>query len=170
MLFNFVRFLVREIRKSQATLPEKAPEVNPPVAEAPEVNLPEVKVPVLELVKPIRKAAPKVKQVNFKSLKGVDVHTATAFQEYHEKNPHIYEAFLGIALELLEAGHEKYSAKGIMEVVRWQNAKKGETVKVNNDYTSFYARVVADNHPKLSKFFEFRQVTGLNRAKRVKIG
>jgi len=97
---------------------------------------------------------------------GVDDKTYSAFLTYHRNNPHIWQSFEKFALEMLNTGRKRYSAKTIMERVRWDfdSSNPEAEYKINNDFTSYYARAFARKWPQFREFFEFREVKGLKRA------
>lgn len=46
------------------------------------------------------------------------------FEQYHNENPHIWEAFVRFAKEAKQRGFKKYSANGIFELIRWEMKAK----------------------------------------------
>ncbi len=86
------------------------------------------------------------------------------FQIYHEQNPNVYEAFKKYAFAAINGGRKKYSAKSILERVRWHlnfEIVGDETYKNNNNYTSRYARLFIQDYPEHKDFFEFREIKTL---------
>lgn len=81
------------------------------------------------------------------------------FQRYHMDNPHVYELFLKFAKTVKQKGFVKYSSKSIMERLRWHLnfETTGDTFKLNNNYTAYYARMVIENNPEFEGFFELRE-------------
>ena len=81
------------------------------------------------------------------------------FQEYHEQNPTVYPRFLKIAIETHSKGFKRYSAKAILEVVRYFTsvAENGGKFKINNNVTPMFARQAVKDLPSLDGFFEFRR-------------
>ena len=81
------------------------------------------------------------------------------FQQYHEQNPNVYPQFLKIALEMKSKGFKRYSAKAILEVVRYFTsvAENGGKFKVNNNTTPMLARQAMKDRPELNGFFELRR-------------
>ena len=59
-------------------------------------------------------------------------------------------------------GVTQYGIGGLFEVLRWQ--RRMETVdpasdyKLNNNYRSFYARLLMEREPELRDFFELRSL------------
>lgn len=81
------------------------------------------------------------------------------FCTYHVHNPQIYEAFKTKAHETIDKGFKHYSAKGIFEIIRWHTgvASNGDCFKVNNNYSSFFARLFEIEYPKYKGFFRNRK-------------
>ena len=83
------------------------------------------------------------------------------FQQFHEANPHVMRAFVRLAVETKKQGHASYGAKALFEVLRWKYALETKDVdgfKLNNNYTSRYARLAMDEQPFLEDFFNTRQL------------
>ena len=83
------------------------------------------------------------------------------FENYHNKNPKIYELFKRFAYEALMSGHHHFGAKAIMERVRWEVSVStaGDPFKINNNYTSRYARKLISDKPEFDGFFRTRQLS-----------
>ena len=84
------------------------------------------------------------------------------FWEFHAKHPEVYDKFEKIARQVRNAGRTHYSAKIIIERVRHETnagAKGSREFKINNSYTSRYARHLVEEHPEFKGFFEFRELT-----------
>jgi len=83
------------------------------------------------------------------------------FREYHVKNPQVYQFFERFALVALNSGMQTFGAKAIMERVRWEVSlmtKDHTTFKINNYYTSRYARLLVEQRPEFAGFFEMRRL------------
>lgn len=83
------------------------------------------------------------------------------FRRFHAENPHVYEQLRDLALQLRRAGHERCGVKMLFEVLRWQrmlSTTDPEGWKLNNSYTSRYARLLEDQEPELADFFELRRL------------
>lgn len=80
------------------------------------------------------------------------------FCAYHEANPHIYIEFADMTRRTINRGFKHYSAKGIFELMRWHTGVSADRdcFKINNNYTSFYARLFEENHPQHKGFFRKR--------------
>jgi hypothetical protein len=82
------------------------------------------------------------------------------FNEWHQANPHIYRHFKQLATQMRAAGRERYSARTIMEVMRWHYDLKtvGDVFEINDNFTPIYVRLLIHYHPEFSGFFELRVV------------
>lgn len=91
----------------------------------------------------------------------VPADTYAEFKLYHTKHPEIWKAFQKYALEATEH-RMHYSAKSIMERVRWdcEIVRRGE-FKISNSFTAYYARAFARKYPMHRKFFELKKIRGL---------
>lgn len=79
------------------------------------------------------------------------------FQTYHYDNIHVYELFKKFSLEV-KSVQPFYGAKAIMERIRWEMdmSTVGDRFKINNNYTSFYARLLASESSEFEHFFKTR--------------
>ena len=84
-------------------------------------------------------------------------------EAFHKKHPEVWGLFVRFTEELIAAGHKHYSAKGIFERIRWEQdvvhlsfAKK-QQFKLNNNYSSFYARRFMKMFPDQDGFFRTRK-------------
>lgn len=93
---------------------------------------------------------------------GIDRATVDAFRTYHQTHPEIFQLFAKYAYEMRKTGRKKYSAKTIMERIRWHCdvQERGQEFKINNSYTAMYARLLVHKIPEFSGFFEFRECSG----------
>jgi len=80
------------------------------------------------------------------------------FERFHAANPHVFESIYQMTTQLHGRGLSRGSMKMIFERLRWLYAIQtmGETFRLNNNYTSYYARVVHAYDPSLEGFFEVR--------------
>ncbi|MEM1055157.1 MAG: hypothetical protein AAGI52_06495 [Bacteroidota bacterium] len=83
------------------------------------------------------------------------------FLAFHETNPHVYRELVGMARRLKGEGHRQYSIKGLYEALRfkWSLQTRGEPVKLNNNHTSRYARLIMAMEPDLKGFFATREMS-----------
>jgi len=85
------------------------------------------------------------------------------FFEYHRANPNVYRLLKRFALQAKQTGHQKYSIDAIMHRVRWHlniETKDPDGFKINNNYSSRYARLIMKNEPSLKDFFFIRKMRG----------
>ena len=87
------------------------------------------------------------------------------FRKFDSENPQVYEAFQGIASQLLARGRKQHGARAILERVRWDFslATTGDEFKINNNYVAFYARKLIAQDSRFVNFFALR-VQGVKRA------
>lgn len=84
--------------------------------------------------------------------------TKEEMQQYHDDNPHIYEAFERFTFEVINAGRKYYSARTIVERMRWhsQIEAKNDTFKLNDHQVPFYSRLFEEKNPQHKGFFHKR--------------
>lgn len=87
------------------------------------------------------------------------------FKAFHHDNPHVYREFVLLACQMRDTGRKRYSARTIMEVMRWHYdlKTKGSVFEVNDNFTPIYVRLLIHNHPEFDGFFELREVRSLGR-------
>jgi hypothetical protein len=84
-----------------------------------------------------------------------------AFREFDEANPHVWDRFKQLALQLITSGKDRYSAKTIICVIRFEHDLKtvsSDQFKINDIHHSRYARKFASEYPEYEGFFELRQL------------
>lgn len=69
-------------------------------------------------------------------------------------HPERYHAFKLAAVEVLESGKTRYSAKGIAEIVRQHRRNNGKPITINNNSVPFMARELADTDSRFANFFK----------------
>lgn len=82
------------------------------------------------------------------------------FEAFHEANPEVYRAFKVKALRLIHAGVRRYSAKAIVEVIRYDRVIKAhdpDGFRINNNHSSGFARLFARDYPQHRHFFSYRR-------------
>ena len=82
------------------------------------------------------------------------------FRQWHSENPQIYQQFKKLAYEMLSTGRKRYSARTIIEVMRWHYDlnTRGDTFEINDNFTPIYVRLLIYHHPEFNDFFELRTV------------
>lgn len=88
------------------------------------------------------------------------IHDDRGFWDYHRDNPEIYERFKATMYELLNIGHRRLSADGVLHFVRISAMKRGlhEQYKINNNYSAGYARLFIKDHPQYDDAIQLRQL------------
>lgn len=78
--------------------------------------------------------------------------------EFLTENPHVFALFERFALEAIAAG-ARLGSKAIVERMRWETAvvTRGDTFKLNNNWTAALAREFVERHPEHDGFFELRR-------------
>lgn len=89
---------------------------------------------------------------------GDDLFSISADQGVEEIPEDVRRQFELVTLEVIESGRRRYSAKAIMERIRWhREIEKGEReFRVNNNWTAKLARWFMRRHPDHEGFFECR--------------
>ena len=87
-----------------------------------------------------------------------------AFWNFHTNHPEVYEGLVRLAYQAINAGRERIGIKMLFEVLRWEWIITGlpdasEEFKLNNNYTSRYARLIMESEPLLAGVFEIRRLT-----------
>lgn len=83
------------------------------------------------------------------------------FEEFDAAHPDVYVLFRRFALELIAVGRRRIGAKLLIERIRWHyvtsSAGSGE-FKINNVFSSRYARKLIAERPEFADVFEVRQL------------
>lgn len=103
-----------------------------------------------------------------KHLDQLDPITRECFRIWIKQNMAVWHAFKAKAMQMKMTGRKKYSAKTIVEIIRWDFDlnNPGDEFKINNDFAAYLARALVDKFPEFEGFFEFRTIEGLRRAKK----
>lgn len=83
------------------------------------------------------------------------------FWAFHGANPHVYTRLVELARAWRQRrGERKLGIGMLFEVLRWQVAMQttGDDFKLNNNYRSYYARLIMDRERDLAGVFETRQL------------
>ena len=96
--------------------------------------------------------------MNYKELKGYTIREG--FEKFHKENPHVFEQFEKQALDAINKGREKISAKLIINWIRWNEYLRSsdQNFKINDAYQSYYARHFIKVHPEYDSCFYFRKL------------
>lgn len=84
----------------------------------------------------------------------------SAFLAFHAENPDVWTLFERFALGAIEAGRDHYSAKAVVERIRWhvEIETRGDEMKINNNFTAHFARMFHLAHPNHDGFFRNRKL------------
>lgn len=82
------------------------------------------------------------------------------FLRFHEENPHVYDLLRRFSLQARRRGRTRFSIDAIYHRARWhtQIETTDPDWKLNDHYTSRYARKLMDEEPELEGFFELRDL------------
>ena len=85
-----------------------------------------------------------------------------AFLRFHRENPHVYDELVKLAFRAKYRGVKKVGIGMLFEVLRWGHALRtgGDDFRLNNNYRSYYARLIMSREPMLLGFFELRKLHG----------
>ena len=85
-----------------------------------------------------------------------------AFETFHALNPWVYEHLATYARELKARGREHVGIKMLFEVLRWSffmsTDDPNSTFKLNNNYSSRYARLIMSQEKDLDGIFRAREL------------
>ena len=86
-----------------------------------------------------------------------------AFERYHRENPHVYDALVRLARQAKARGHRRFGIELLFAVLRWERMMVAvdpsqESYKLNDHYTSRYARLIMEREPDLEGLFETRRL------------
>ena len=85
------------------------------------------------------------------------------FQEFAAAHPDVERHLVDVCRRWRNRGGGEWSIKAAWEIIRWEHLFKGlpdpaETYKLNNSYTSRYARRIMRRCPELAGLFELREL------------
>ncbi len=86
-----------------------------------------------------------------------------AFFEFHRRNPGVYTLFREFTVQMKKVGRKTYSCHSILHRVRWETAIQTDSddgLKINNNFSAYYSRLLMDNEKNLKGFFRTRKVLG----------
>lgn len=83
--------------------------------------------------------------------------------KFISENPHIWKKFRMLAVKIKARGYERWGAKSLWEVLRWEMALETNAQvpgpKLNNNYVSRFARKLMEEED-FEGFFELRRLHG----------
>ena len=90
----------------------------------------------------------------------------SAFARFHSANPVVWQLFERFSLDLIANGRQHYSSDAVFARIRWHvdTETKGEgDLKLNNNFSAYYARLFHVAHPQHDGFFRNRKRTSEDR-------
>ena len=83
------------------------------------------------------------------------------FERFHKDNPHILSAIVELGRKAKRMGHLQYGMHALMQIVRWeiQTTTNDPHFKINNNFSSRYARLIVEKYPEFEGFFQMRELT-----------
>jgi len=89
------------------------------------------------------------------------------FVQFHKANPDFWHLFCRFADSMRQV-KSHYAVASIFERVRWERdmtttTTDDDSLKLNNDYRAYYARMYLATHLSAEKFFELRKRTSEDR-------
>lgn len=96
--------------------------------------------------------------MNYAELNGKTIREG--FYEFHKTNPHVYHAFEEQALQAINRGRAKISAKLIINWIRWNEFLKtsDQNFRINDAYQAYYAREFIRRNPDHADVFNLRKL------------
>jgi hypothetical protein len=83
------------------------------------------------------------------------------FEEFHTKNPHVYDMVVKLAREVKNKGHNRIAIELLWNQLRWQHLMTNDPntpFKLNQNYKSRYARLIMAQESDLEGVFEIRRL------------
>lgn len=83
------------------------------------------------------------------------------FERFDRENPHVWLHFERFTLLAIEAGRSHYSADAVCHRIRWHlniETQSADGFKINDHFTSRYARKFEQAHPEHAGFFRNREL------------
>jgi len=80
-----------------------------------------------------------------------------AVQQFHRQHPQVWDLFCEFTFDRIRRNFTHYSAKAVMERIRWETDQSGDSDwKINNNFASFYGRRFMRLYPEHDGFFRTR--------------
>ena len=86
------------------------------------------------------------------------------FADFHAAHPWVLEALEDLTARWIEAGGGRIGVKALFEQLRWSqpNISNDRPFRLNNDFTSRYARLLCSRHPEWAGVFQLRTLRTTN--------
>lgn len=85
-------------------------------------------------------------------------YASSQFENFHRRNPAVYDLFKKFTFDLLDAGRKHYGSQSVIERIRWHTdvTTTDTAFKINNNHSPFYSRLFAKDFPQHKDFFRMR--------------
>lgn len=84
------------------------------------------------------------------------------FQVFHGENPHVYTELVTLARQIHARGYRRIGIELLFAVLRWRSMMATTAdeygFKLNDHFTSRYARLIMAANPDLAGFFATREI------------
>jgi hypothetical protein len=83
------------------------------------------------------------------------------FLAFHRENGHVFDTLERLCSDAQRKGAKRLGIKALFERVRWETALETTDprgLKVNNSFTAYYARLLAEFRPDLGPLFAMREL------------
>lgn len=83
------------------------------------------------------------------------------FEDFHAANPQVYAGLVRLARQAVDRGHQRIGIELLFAVLRWEHmmtTTRESGFKLNDHFTSRYARLIMEREPDLEGFFETRKL------------
>ncbi|MEU5093708.1 hypothetical protein [Streptomyces sp. NPDC020996] len=82
------------------------------------------------------------------------------FEDFHAAHPWVLEALEDLTMRWIEAGGGRIGVKALFEQLRWSrpSISNDRPFRLNNDFTSRYARLLRARHPEWAGVFQLRSL------------
>ena len=83
------------------------------------------------------------------------------FDRFHSENPHVLNILVHLGHKAMERGKRHYGMHALMQIARWEieMTTTDRDFKINNNYSSRYARLIVEQYPEFEGFFQMRELT-----------
>lgn len=80
------------------------------------------------------------------------------YRRWLNGNPQVFILFEKLANQIRDAGHEKYSAWTLVQIMRWHSdLERTDQYKISNNYIACLARDLIDKDASFEGFFTLRE-------------
>lgn len=86
------------------------------------------------------------------------------FEDFHAVHPWVLEALEDLTARWIEAGGGRIGVKALFEQLRWSqpDISNDRPFRLNNNFTSRYARLLCARHPDWAGVFQLRSLRASN--------